>query len=144
MVMAMSWSSVRAQSPAASGIVKLDPSLDQIFSPDAKLELLQGEGAFEGGEGPLWIQHGESGYLLFSDVGGNRIFQWTPDCFKYPCSTGGKLSVFLDHSGYADASRTGSVDASGAHLYGSNGLTLDREGSILLDANGDRAVERLE
>jgi hypothetical protein len=52
--------SVRAQSPAASGIVKLDPSLDQIVSPDAKLELLQGEGAFEGGEGPLWIQHGET------------------------------------------------------------------------------------
>jgi gluconolactonase len=133
-----------SQSPAAGPVVKLDPSADQIFPADAKLELLQGEGAFEGGEGPLWIQRGESGYLLFSDVGGNRIFQWTPDCFKYPCPTGGKLSVFLDHSGYADATRTGSVDASGAHLYGSNGLTLDREGRVLLDANGDRAVERLE
>jgi gluconolactonase len=52
--------------------------------------------------------------------------------------------VFTDHSGYAEASRAGSVDASGAHLYGSNGLTLDREGRILMDANGDRAVERLE
>jgi gluconolactonase len=144
LVIAMSWFSVRAQSPAASGIIKLDPSLDQVFSPDAKLELLQGEGAFEGGEGPLWIQHGESGYLLFSDVGGNRIFQWTPSCFKFPCTPEGKLSVFLDHSGYADPSRVGSVDASGARLYGSNGLTLDREGRIVLDANGDRAVERLE
>jgi len=36
------------------------------------------------------------------------------------------------------------VDASGAHLYGSNGLTLDREGRIVVDATGDRAVERLE
>jgi gluconolactonase len=36
------------------------------------------------------------------------------------------------------------VDSSGAHLYGSNGLTLDREGRIVVDANGDRAVERLE
>jgi gluconolactonase len=141
---AMSWLSARAQSPAASGIVKLDPSLDQIVSPDAKLELLRGEGAFEGGEGPLWIQHGETGYLLFSDVGGNRVFQWTPDCFTYPCSPAGKLSVFLEHSGYADASRAGSADASGAHLYGTNGLTLDREGRIVGDANGDRAVERLE
>jgi gluconolactonase len=144
LVIAVSWFSVRAQSPTASGIIKLDPSLDQIFSPDAKLELLQGEGAFEGGEGPLWIQHGESGYLLFSDVGGNRIFQWTPSCFKFPCAPDGKLSIFLDHSGYADPSRVGSVDASGARLYGSNGLTLDREGRIVLDANGDRAVERLE
>ena len=143
-VTGMTWCPARAQSPTAGPVVKFDPSADQIFPADAKLELLKGEGTFEGGEGPLWIQHGESGYLLFSDVGGNRIFQWTPECFNYPCSTGGKLSVFLDHSGYADASRTGSVDATGAHLYGSNGLTLDREGRILVDANGDRAVERLE
>jgi len=136
--------STRAQSPGAGPVVKLDPGLEQVVSPDARLELLQGEGAFEGGEGPLWIQHGDSGYLLFSDVGGNRIFQWTPACFTFPCGPDGKLSVFLDHSGYADASRLGSADASGAHLYGSNGLTLDREGRILLDANGDRAVERLE
>jgi len=138
------WFSARAQSPAPASIIKLDPGADQVFPPDAKLELLQAEGAFEGGEGPLWIQKGDSGYLLFSDTSGNRVFQWTPDCFKYPCGTDGKLSVFTDHSGYADASRTGSVDASGARLYGSNGLTLDREGRILLDANGDRAVERQE
>jgi gluconolactonase len=144
LVMGMFWFSARAQSPTAGAVVKLDPSLDQILSADARLELLQGEGSFEGGEGPLWIQKGESGYLLFSDVGGNRIFQWTPGCFKYPCPPDGKLSVFVDHSGYADPARVGSVDAGGAHLYGSNGLTLDREGRIVLDANGDRAVERLE
>ena len=134
----------RAQSPSAGAIVKLDPSLDRILSADAELELLKGEDAFEGGEGPLWIQHGNTGYLLFSDTSGNRIFQWTPDCFTYPCSTDGKLSVFSGHSGYADASRVGSVDANGAHLYGSNGLTLDHEGRIVMDANGDRAVERME
>src|SRR5258708_36519132 len=116
---------VRAQSQTASGVDKLDPSLDQIFSADAKLELLKGEGFFEGGEGPLWIQRGESGYLLFSDVSGNRILQWTPSCFTYPCPADGKLSVFLEHSGYADASRVGSLGASGAHLYGTNGLTFD-------------------
>jgi gluconolactonase len=136
--------SVHAQSMNAGAIVKLDPSLDQIVPLDAKLELLKGEGSFEGGEGPLWIQHGESGYLLFSDVSGNRIMQWSPDCLKFPCSGHGKLSVFLDHSGYADPSRVGSVDGSGAHLNGSNGLTLDREGRIVLDATGDRAVERIE
>jgi len=144
LMVAMSSLPARAQSPAASGIVKFDPSLDQVLSADARLELLRGEGAFEGGEGPLWIQRGETGYLLFSDTSGNRIFQWTPACFNYPCSPDGSLSVFSDHSGNADASRVGSVDSSGAHLYGSNGLTLDREGRILVDANGDRAVERLE
>jgi gluconolactonase len=135
---------VSAQSQNAGAIVRLDPGLDQVLASDAKLELLQGEGSFEGGEGPLWIQRGQSGYLLFSDVSGNRIIQWSPACFEYPCPPDGKLSVFLEHSGYTDASRVGSVDASGAHLYGSNGLTLDREGRLLLDANGDRAVERLE
>jgi len=143
-LISMSLFPMGAQSPSPSGIVRLDPSLDRIFSAEAKLELLQGEGTFEGGEGPLWIQRGESGFLLFSDVGGNRIFQWTPSCFTYPCSLDGKLTIFSEHSGYADALRVGSVDASGAHLSGSNGLTLDREGKILLDANGDRAVERLE
>jgi gluconolactonase len=135
LAIAVPWFSVRAQTPAAGTVVRLDPGLDQIVSPNAKLELLQDEGSFEGGEGPLWIQHADSGYLLFSDVSGNRIMQWTPD---------GKLSVFLEHSGYLDPSRVGSVDSSGAHLYGSNGLTLDRGGRIILDANGDRAVERLE
>src|SRR6266436_2713593 len=144
LALAILWFSVRAQSPAAGSLVKLDPSLDQIFSADAKLELIIGEGSFEGGEGTLWIQRGESGYLLFSDVGGNRIFQWTPSCFKFPCGPDGKLSVFSEHSGYADESRVGSADASGAHLYGTNGLTLDRDARIVMDANGDRAVERLE
>jgi hypothetical protein len=86
LVLAILCCPIRAQSPAANGIVKLDPLLDQILSAGAKLELLKGEGAFEGGEGPLWIQQGESGYLLFSDIGGNRIFQWTPECFNYPCA----------------------------------------------------------
>jgi gluconolactonase len=133
-----------SQALTPGAIFRLDPSVDQILAADAKLELLQGEGAFEGGEGPLWIQRGKVGFLVFSDVGGNRVFEWTPACSAYPCATDGKLGIFTEHSGYVDASRTGSVDAGGAHLYGSNGLTSDREGRVLLDANGDRAVERLE
>jgi gluconolactonase len=136
--------SLNAQAPTPGPIVRLDPSLDQVLPADAKLELLKGEGSFEGGEGPVWIQQGKSGYLLFSDVGGNRIFQWTPDCFEYPCPLTGTLSVFLQHSGYKDESRVGSVDASGARLSGSNGLTLDRQGRLVMDATGDRAVERVE
>jgi hypothetical protein len=50
LLIAILGSSVRAQSSTPNAIVKLDPSLDQIFSPDAKLELLKGEGTFEGGE----------------------------------------------------------------------------------------------
>src|SRR6266566_6413600 len=50
LVIATHWFSVRAESPNASAVVRLDPSLDQIFPADAKLELLEGEGSFEGGE----------------------------------------------------------------------------------------------
>jgi gluconolactonase len=132
------------QSLTPGGIVRLDPSVDRVLAADAKLELLQGEGIFEGGEGPLWVQRSNVGFLLFSDVSGNQIFKWVPSCFKFPCPPEGKLFVLTAHSGYADKSRVGSVDASGAHLSGSNGLTLDRAGRIILDANGDRAVERLE
>src|SRR5581483_1314749 len=95
---------------------------------------------FEGGEGPVWVPDGKAGYLLFSDIPGNRIYKWVPDCSSYPCPPSGKLSVFLEHAGYKDASRTA---PSGANA-GTNGLTLDRQHRVLTDATGDRAIERIE
>jgi gluconolactonase len=142
--MAIGCNSMSAQTQRSRDIVRLAPALDGVVSADTKLELLQGEGSFEGGEGPVWVQYGKSGYLLFSDTNGNQIFRWTPACFKYPCPPDGKLSVFLEHSGYNDASRIGGKDSTGARLYGSNGLTLDQNGRLLMDATGDRAVERVE
>jgi gluconolactonase len=46
-------------------IVRLDPALDQIIEPNAKLETL-GE-HFGLTEGPVWIKQSHNGYLLFSD-----------------------------------------------------------------------------
>jgi len=137
----------RAQTPSATptatDVVRFDPALDSILSADAKLEMLPAEG-FQGGEGPVWVSEGKPGYLLFSDPPGNRIYKWAPDCAKSPCAPSGKLTVFLEHAGYKDASKVGATDSSGAPLRGSNGLTLDRQHRLLIDANGDRAVERLE
>ena len=67
-----------AQPPAERPfkIIKLDPALDDIISPDAKLETL-GE-HFGLTEGPVWVQHGDDGYLLFSDNAGNEIYKWSP------------------------------------------------------------------
>ncbi len=45
-------------------IIKLDPGLDNIIAPDAKLETL-GE-HFDLSEGRVWVQRGDDGYLLFS------------------------------------------------------------------------------
>lgn len=155
LMLAMTWGMTRAQAPnagpttvnpqapAGTNFFKFDPALDTILAPDAKLEMLNAEG-FEGGEGPVWFPEGKGGYLLFSDVPGNRIYKWTPSCYGAGCSPDGTLSVFQEHSGYKDAWRVGKVDANGKRLNGSNGLTLDRQHRVLIDATGDRAVERLE
>ena len=130
------------QAPAGSNFFKFDPGLDAILDSGSKLEMLKAEG-FDGGEGPTWVPEGK-GYLVFSDVPGNRIYKWTPACYGAGCSTDGTLAVFQEHSGYKDASRVGKTDANGKRLNGSNGLTLDRQHRVLIDATGDRAVERLE
>jgi gluconolactonase len=120
-------------------IIKLDPALDNIISPDAKLETL-GE-HFGLSEGPVWVQHGAEGYLLFSDNAGNEIYKWSPH---------GPLSVFLQKSGYTgnDVTNAGAQTVSGGGvailLIGSNGLTLDKEGRLIITAMTDRSVVRLE
>ena len=55
-------------------IVRLDPALDELVLPSAKIEKLAG--GFQFTEGPLWFP---GGYLWFSDVTGNVVRQWSPD-----------------------------------------------------------------
>lgn len=120
-------------------IVRFDPVVDSIIPAGAKLEMLPAEG-FEGGEGPVWVGTGKTGYLLFSDIPGNRIYKWTPECFAHPCPVTGKLSVYLENAGNKDAAPVGKPGAS----RGTNGLTTDKQHRLLMDATGDRAVERIE
>jgi gluconolactonase len=92
-------------------------------------------------EGPVWVQHGSDGYLLFSDNAANKIYKWSPHA---------PLSVFLDKSGFTgpDASNAGAQTVSGGGvailLIGSNGLTLDPQGRLVITAMTDRSVVRLE
>jgi gluconolactonase len=133
---------VDAQQPSAQkGIVRIDPALDAIVQPSAKLELLKGD-YFGLADGPIWIAQG-SGYLLFSDIGGNRIYKWTP--------SDRKLSVFLEPSGFTGKNPNvpylGLVFNPGRFFMvnlGSNGLALDREGRVVFCAQGDRTIVRLE
>jgi gluconolactonase len=127
-----------AQTERPFQIVRLDPALDDIIAPDAKLETL-GE-HFGLTEGPVWIREGQSGYLLFSDCAANVIYKWTPD---------GKLSVFLEKSGYTgtDTLTLGQQTISGCLailLIGSNGLALDPQGRLIITAMTDRTIVRLE
>jgi gluconolactonase len=108
----------------AGEIKRLDPAVDRIAPRDAKIEKIAS--GFQFTEGPLWHPQG---YLLFSDPNANTIYRWTPD---------GGVSVFRTKSGYADA------DIGEYHQPGSNGLTLDREGRVVIDEHGRRRVVRLE
>jgi gluconolactonase len=58
-------------------IDRLDPALDAIVSADASLDIIGDR--FGLTEGPVWVQDGASGYLLFSDLIANVIYKWTPD-----------------------------------------------------------------
>lgn len=101
-------------------IEQLDPALDQLIEPGTHAEII-GEG-FEWSEGPVWIESEKM--LLFSDVPKNTIYKWTEEK---------GVEVFLTPSGY-----TGSVPRGGEP--GSNGLTLNNEGQLVICQHGDRRV----
>lgn len=112
--------------PAVEGrITRLDPRLDALLPPGARLELVAS--GHQWVEGPLWDR--TTGCLLFSDIPRNAIYRW--------CEGRGE-SLFLQPSGY-----TGTAPFTGAEP-GSNGLTWDRDGRLVLAQHGDRRVARLE
>ena len=74
-----------AQTSADPSIVWLDPALDALLAPDAKLELVKNDFGFT--EGIIWVDQGKSGYLLLSDMYANVIYKVTPE---------GKVSLYLD------------------------------------------------
>jgi gluconolactonase len=109
---------------AEATVVRLDPALDRIVPAGAVLEKLAG--GFQFTEGPVWHP---DGYLLFSDPNANTIYRWSPD---------GGVSVFRTKSGYSG------FDIGRYRQPGSNGLTLDAEGRLVINEHGNRRVTRLE
>ncbi len=109
--------------PTAGSIEVLHEALHALVPVDAQLEIIA-EG-YEWSEGPVWVPDG--GYLLFSDIPPNRIYKWQEDV---------GATLFLEPSGYTgDLPRGGEV--------GSNGLTLDHEGHLVMAQHGDRRIARL-
>jgi gluconolactonase len=104
-------------------VERLDPALDTLIDPTAKIEVLA-EG-FDWSEGPLWIAEGN--FLIFSDVPQNVIYKWKED---------EGLSEYLRPSGYTSGPERGGE-------MGSNGLTLDQNGNLLLCQHGDLRVARM-
>src|SRR5882757_6627638 len=126
-------------------VVKKDPALDALISSDAKLEKIAGGFGFT--EGSLWVPKGEGGYLLFADMPANLIYQWTPD---------GQVSVFMEKCGYQapDIWRVGFIQTNGKKredplfeefpMIGCNGLTLDRQGRLVIATWAGRSIDRIE
>jgi len=112
-----------AQPVAIGEVVRLDERIHQLIPQDAKIELLA-EG-FEWAEGPVWNRKEQA--ILFSDIPNNVVHQW---------KEGHGLSDFLKPSGY-----TGNQDRLGE--MGSNGLTFDASGRLVLCMHGDRRIGRL-
>lgn len=123
LVGAMSLEAQDHSTPTVGKLVKLDPQFDSLIDPGARIEVLAS--GFEWSEGPIWIKDG--GYLLFSDIPRNSIMKW---------KQGEGISLFMKPSGY-----TGVTDY--GREPGSNGLTVDREGNLILCEHGDRRVSRL-
>jgi gluconolactonase len=111
-------------------IERLDPALDAIVAPGTGMEIIA-EG-FDWSEGPLWVREG-GGYLLFSDIPPNRIHKWAP---------GQGASVYLSQSGYLDP--TPRPNHIAPDEPGSNGLTLDPSGRLVLAQHGNRQVARMD
>jgi gluconolactonase len=107
-----------------SSIERVDPALDAIVPAGATIEKLAGGFSFT--EGPIWF---DAGYLLFSDIPRNDMHKWTPD---------GKVKLFRKPSGY-DLN-----DAPPGAFIGSNGMTRDRQGRLIVCEHGNHRVTRTE
>src|SRR5262249_41463597 len=140
-VLSLAWPGLQArqlQNGTPFRIEKLDPALDDIISPDTVLETLGDRFALT--EGPVWVEDGGTGHLLFSDNAANVIYKWSPNA---------PLSVFLEKSGFTgtDNTRVGAQTVAGRVailLIGSNGLALDPQRRLIVTAMADRTVYRLE
>ena len=107
--------------PAREDVLRLDPALDKLVPPGARVEQLTSN--YPRTEGPVWSRSG--GYLLFTAL--NEIIKWTP---------GNGFSIFADHVFKGPA-------PSGLWV-GANGLTFDRQGRLIACEQGAHRITRLE
>ena len=104
---------LRAQE-SANGIEALRPEFYQLIDKNATIEKISG--TFEGSidEGPVW---NPKGFLIFSDIYGDKMYQWHPD---------GPVTVFREPAGYP------------------NGNTYDEQGRLIMCEQKFRRVIRME
>lgn len=127
-----------ARSAAESTVVRLDPAIDALLEPNAKLETLYRRDSIF--DGPAWIRNGGSGYLIFSDVPENVIDKLNAD---------GSVSPFLKNI-FAGGNRSAAYQSFGGpgqkkfRMLGADGITIDSRGRVVYCAYSDGEIIRLE
>ncbi len=106
----------QAPEPPASSIVRLDPALDKLLAPDAKVERLAT--GFNFLEGPQW-RHGR---MWFVDTPGNKLRAVTPD---------GKVTELL------------TADSGFENFISPNGNAPDPQGGVIMAEQDGRRVIRI-
>ena len=104
-------------------IERKHPMIDELIAKDATIDVLAD--GFDWSEGPVWVKDKTGGHVLFSDIPKNMIWKW---------SEKDGLKEFLKPSGY-----TGTEKFTGREP-GSNGLAIDKDGTLILCMHGDRRL----
>ena len=115
---------VISQDKFIGSVERLSPEIDNLIEKSAKIEILAD--GFEWSEGPVWSSQLNS--VLFSDVPENVIYSWNEDK---------GLGTFTRPIGYS-----GKVP--NLKKAGTNGLTIDADGNLIICMHGDRKITRLE
>src|SRR3954464_11912692 len=118
---AVPWLTLGAEAKKAA-VVRLDPALDALLPKGAAVEKVAG--GFQFTEGPLWRP---DGLLWFSDVVGNVLRSVTPS---------GTVKILIRNAG-------GNSTAPAGSYIGPNGMTPDKDGSVLLCQHTNRRIVRV-
>lgn len=106
-------------------IYTVDDELNNIITPGITIDKIAD--GFQFTEGPVWHP---DGYLVFSDPNTNNIYRYDPNT--------GNVTIYMSHSGYTGA------DIGEYGQPGSNGITIDKAGRLIVDQHGNRRVIRIE
>jgi gluconolactonase len=114
----------------AQVIERLDPALNELIAPDAKLELVADLGKSGSVEGPVWMHDAKSpdgGYFLFSNRGPRDISKWSKNTPLAPAYDLIKLLPGMEEE-----------------TSSSSGIALDPEGRLVICSAAVHAVVRIE
>jgi gluconolactonase len=112
------------QNDFIGSVERLSSEMDDFISKDSKIEIIAK--GFTWSEGPVWSN--KLNAVLFSDVPNNIIYKWDEK---------NGLDIFLDKIGHSEIVPNSKKD-------GTNGLTIDQQGNLIICMHGDRRIVKLK